>query len=738
MAVRAEKSVLNNILFSGVEDETFLKEIERKLEKKTVKASETLFKQGDDVKGLYLVLSGQVQVYTNRDGECYILSHAESNHLVGEFLPEGGSVRSVSAQVTEDTTLYFLSCAEFRELGKQFPEQSQLLALKIINRLFWNRTILALHLSHLFEGLSEKIVRRLISEMEIISIPSNTLLIKQEDISDELYIIIAGQFQVYRSSAGSNFEDLRIAGRGEPIGEIGVICQSSRLANALSIRDSTVAKLSRASYEKVLKIYPIEISQTFVTSSVNYILETNKSPLKPADTFVFADLSQTKKPEVIQQLTVALSEFGQTIFLTSDRVDAAFSHKGIAQSAFNSEYNHSLLHWLAEQEITHRYVVYVTDDSMSHWTLRCLRQADHVLFFAHREARPEKSDLEKNILNELGQKRVKKTLLLNHPCSNSVPEQSSSWLKGRTLNAHYHIRDENRADYSRVARFLTGNSIGIVLGGGGAKGFAHIGVIRALNELNIPVDLIGGNSIGAVIAAQYAMQWTHVEMIERTLRLCLHGDRFTLPIRSLFSGKRMTKALLDMFGDREIEDLWLRFFSVSCNISRATVMTHSSGSLLAAVLNSNVPPGLFPPQVVGGDLLVDGALLNNVPVDVMAEMNDGGTIIAVDVNAREDLMNNDDHRGGVSGWQLLLNKINPMAEDNSSPGMIEILTRASMIGGLAQRKKGMNGVADLYLQPPVNEFSLMAYKDAKKIEEAGYRYAMKELHKWLGNKKSLG
>jgi NTE family protein/lysophospholipid hydrolase len=165
-------------------------------------------------------------------------------------------------------------------------------------------------------------------------------------------------------------------------------------------------------------------------------------------------------------------------------------------------------------------------------------------------------------------------------------------------------------------------------------------------------------------------------------------------------------------------------------------MTHNSGSLLTAVLNSNAPPGLFPPQVVNGDLLVDGALLNNVPVDVMAEMNEGGTIIAVDVNAREDLLNNADHSGGVSGWQLLLNKFNPMSDsNNNSPGLIEILTRASMIGGLAQRKKGMNGIAELYLQPPVNEFSVMAYKDAGKIEEVGYQYAMKELQEWLRNKK---
>ena len=723
------KTILNNILFSEIEDQSFLKEIEDRLERKTVKASEILFQQGDEVNGLYLIFSGQVQVYTIRDGERYSLSHAEKGHLVGEFLLQGSSIRSVSAEVIKDATLYFLSCTEFHKLGQQFPEQSRQLGVKIVNRLFWNRTMLALYMSHLFAGLSESIVRQLVNEMAVLSVPSNTLLIKQDDVSDDLYIIIAGQFQVYRS-AGSKIEDLRIAGRGEPIGEIGVICQSSRLANVLSIRDSTVAKLSRTSYEKILKAYPIEISQTFVKSAVNYILETSKPPFKPADTFVLVNLSLTEKTKIIQQLVSALSKFGLATFLTSDRVDVAFGHKYIAQSAFDSEHNHSLLHWLAEQEIAYSYVVYVVDDSMTPWTQRCLRQADHVLFMADMEEPPEIANFEKSILNELSNKQIKKTLLFNHSAPSSVPKKTADWLKGRNFNAYHHVRAGVELDYTRVARFLTGNAMGVVLGGGGARGFAHIGVIRAFNELNIPIDLVGGNSMGAVIAAQYAMQWTHGEMIERTRQLCLQGDRFTLPIMSLFSGKKMTKALQRMFADRGIEDLWLRFFSVSCNLSRATVMTHNSGSLLAAVLNSNTPPGLFPPQVVDGDLLVDGALLNNVPVDVMAKMNDGGTVIAVDVNAHEDLLNNVDHRGGISGWQLLFSKINPMA-DSSTPSLIEILTRSSMIGGLAQRKKGMNGIAALYLQPPVSDFSAMAYKDAEKIEEVGYQYAMKELRKWL-------
>ncbi len=186
-----------------------------------------------------------------------------------------------------------------------------------------------------------------------------------------------------------------------------------------------------------------------------------------------------------------------------------------------------------------------------------------------------------------------------------------------------------------------------------------------------------------------------------------------------------------MFGDIQIDDLWHHYYSISCNISRATLMTHDNGPLLSAVLNSNSPPGLFPPQVSHGDLLVDGALLNNVPVDIMRNYNEGSTVIAVDVNAREDLLNNTENSGGISGWKILLNKLNPMAPKIKMPNIIETLTRSSIIGGLAQRKKMLDGYADLYLQPPVNNFSLRDYKRGKQIAEIGYQYALEEFQIWL-------
>ncbi len=722
--------IRNNILFLDIED-SVLNKIVPLLDFKEFTENTTIYSKGDISNGLYLVIKGDIEIFAERDDKKYFLSQPSISYLFGEFLLQGKSERSTSAKTLSQAQLLFFSRANFNLFFDSFPEQGSIIAARILKRLHWNQATLALRLSHLFVDLPEEVVRTMLSQMEIQSIPSNTLLTTQGAISKELWVIIDGQFQLSKKTPEGNTIKLAVLGRGEAIGEVGVSCEIPRSSDVLATRDSTVAKLSRESFESLLKKYPVEIYQTFVKSIVSHLSKKYSNKVKPAETFVLIFLStDLDQKNITQQLVAALKNHGSTHALHSQDIDRAFSHKGLAQTAFTDPVNEALLQWLSEQEIAHRHIIYIVDNEMSNWTKRCLRHADHLVFCANALDDPNTRKLETLILHEISTKPIKKTLLLIHPNTTKIANNTNSWLTNRSITLHHHIRKDSLADFDRVARFLTGNAIGVVLGGGAARGFAHIGVLRAFAELNIPIDMIGGNSMGAIIAAQYAMQWDYQDMIDKTQYLCRKGDKLTLPISSIFSGKNMVKGLISMFGESHIEDLWLHFFSISCNISKATVMTHDKGALVSALLNSNSPPGLFPPQIVNGDLLVDGALLNNVPIDVMAQFNEGGTIIAVDVNAREDLLNNTNNTGSMSGWHLFINKINPWAEKIKNPGIIEILARAGIIGGLAQRKKLINGVADLYMQPPVNGFPLLVYKNAEKIEKVGYLYAKRALQEW--------
>lgn len=727
--------IRDNVLFTDITIDV-LPVIASKLQKLSIEKQAFIFKQNDDVKGLYFIESGKVQIITCHNNKNHVLSHALNNHVFGEFLLLGDGVRTTSAIALEDCELWYLSLIDFHELvdvfSAQFPQQFETIANRITQRLCWNQISIALHLSPLFLDLSEEIVRVLIKELKTTSVCANTLLYQKGVNSTELCIIIDGRFQVSRTVDDKKIV-LDVVGRGETIGEVGVLCDTVRTVDIAAIRDSIVARLSRESFEKILLLFPLEINRAF-SKNIALRLSSKKKHNHAVETFTIALVVLSPSISVrniAESLLQELKNHGSTSIVDSEMIDRAFGRKNTAQTNFSDTGNNALLHWLAEWEIAHKNVIYIVDSEINNWTLRCLRESDHVVFVTDANDSPVKTEFELQILNEIEFTSKKQTLLIMHHSSKSVPFGTTEWLKPRRVNLHHHIRYNHQQDFGRVARFLVGKAVGLVLGGGGARGFAHVGVIRAFHELNIPIDLIGGNSMGAIIAAGNALQWNDKEIIARTLQLCLGGDNFTLPFVSLLSGKKMAKGLHNMFGDAEIEDLWHHFFSISCNISRAKVMVHREGVLMKAVLNSNSPPGLFPPQVQNGDLLVDGALLNNVPVDVMRRFNESGIVIGIDVNAREDLLDNIDISGGISGWDILLDKLNPFSSKKQFPNIAAILSRSSMIGGLSQRKKMMDGYADLYLQLSVNNFSLMDYKSAEKIAEIGYQYAIVELQNWL-------
>lgn len=723
--------IKDNVLFADI-DEVILSNIATKLQEITANQGDIIYQQGDEPKGIYLIISGKVQIFTDNNHKLHIISYASSNQLFGEFLLLGNSIRTTSAVALQDSQLFYLSIIDFNLLLGAHPQRFSIIANRITHRLCWNEVTIAIRLNPLFLDLSEDIVHALTKELQIKSIPANTLLYQKGLTSTELCIVIEGRFQIIKARTDGQNVVLGVVGRGETIGEIGVLCETVRNVDIIATRDSTVAKLSRASFEKILMLFPLQINRAFSKSIVHRLYNDEKSKPRAAETFAMVVLSPAiATQDIAKYLSDALKTHGSTSIVGSEIIDQAFSKTGTAQTDFIHSDNNALLHWLSEWEIAHSNVIYIVDAQLSNWTRRSLRAADHIIFFVDATDNPEIGRFEAQILNEIVTTEKKQTLVLMHNRLQRVPLGTSQWLSFRNVDFHHHVRYDSQTDFGRLARFLTGKAIGLVLGGGGARGFAHIGVLRALQQLNIPIDLIGGNSMGALIAAQSAMQWQYKDMIERTMQLCLAGDEFTLPIISLFSGKKLARGLTDMFGDIHIDDLWHHYYSISCNISRATLMTHDQGSLLTAVLNSNTPPGLFPPQVSKGDLLVDGALLNNVPVDIMRKYNEEGTVIAVDVNVREDLLNNTENSGGINGWKVLLNKLNPMAPNINIPNMIEILSRASIIGGLAQRKKMMDGYADLYLQPPVNNFSLRDYKHGEQIAEIGYHYALKEFQSWL-------
>jgi predicted acylesterase/phospholipase RssA len=256
-------------------------------------------------------------------------------------------------------------------------------------------------------------------------------------------------------------------------------------------------------------------------------------------------------------------------------------------------------------------------------------------------------------------------------------------------------------------------------------------------EVGAPVDLVGGTSIGAILAAQVAMGMSPAEMREfaRTQFASLFDP--TLPIVSLLAGRRIGRRLSDFFGSTELEDLAIPFFCVSTNLTQATEVVHRQGLLANAVRASISLPGILPPVASGGDLLVDGGLTNNLPIDVMRDALTGVHVVAVDVSPEVDMRAGEEIGHGISGWRILRQRLNPFTGSSPPPYILNLLTRSSLIASIiAEREKNARATASLYLKIPAEDVKLLAFDSIDEIADRGYEAARDSVARWWNDRAS--
>jgi predicted acylesterase/phospholipase RssA/CRP-like cAMP-binding protein len=570
--------------------------------------------------------------------------------------------------------------------------------------------------------LDEAAVHGLASVMTFRSILGGTEIFTAGTPSDSLLIVISGRVGVGLRDADGSVRLISEQGPGNSVGELGLVLDQDRQADVFSLRDSTVAMLDRGRYERLLTSHPVPIAGALFRMIYEHLRVDRVTRKGTGGTIALVPLNS---PEVgartALSLRDALSKFGTVTHITPAEGHA------LRQSHRDDD---SLIAHLDELERRSDFLLYEAPNALDAWTLRVGRQADQVVFVAEIEGDAKATAIERSFSSNENLPFQRRSLLLVGPSGSRDTGLLELWRANRpTLPFHRIAGDEGR-DFDRLARSLTDRRVGLVLGGGGARGFAHVGVLRALEEAKIPVDWVGGNSVGALIGAQYAQGVSCETILRQTRRFVSAGELPTLPLVSLFGGHIFRRGLQRIFGDVSIESLPVPFFCVSSNLSEACLEVHETGLLSRAIAASNSPPGLLPPIPHQGSLLVDGAVLDNVPADVMRERIGGGPLIAVDVNFREDMKVSADVTQ-LSAWDALKSKFR-RDKGESVPGIAEILTRAGILGGLAQQRD-MRKQVDHYLQPPVSEFRLMAYSRAEEIAEVSYQYTVREIESWAVN-----
>ena len=581
--------------------------------------------------------------------------------------------------------------------------------------------------SPVFGQLRDEVFEAFIDSLECRPVAGGTQVLREGDVADSVIIVISGRLRVWRIAPDGNYMRYNEIGPGESVGEPGMILRHNRTANATALRDSLLAVLSRESFETLLSRQPLEINRVFSQSLYNYLRHT--VPVQAAHSCksyaVIPLHPDSGAAAVAESLIEALSTHGNAQLVRLAELPGGTP----ASTSLAEEIGR-----LDALESGNSYLVFVTPPAISDAMLKSVHQSDQVIFVAAagRDSRP--TDLERQLAAMPGFEMKRKHLVLLHSDNATQPDSPVRWRAQRDLERVYPLRRSHPDDFARLARYLTDTAVGVVLGGGGARGFAHIGVLQALEEAGTPVDQLGGNSMGALIGAQYMAGVPLDEIRTRTRRFALGGEYPTLPLISLLSGRRMERDLKRMFGDTTIEMLWRPFFAAACNLSQATTTVQDNGLLWRAVLASNSPAGLLPPVVREGDLLVDGAILDNIPVAAMRarlgtpleKRRGNGTVIAVDVDVRDELSAPPDTtrlsaRETLKAWLGFGTR--------RSPGIGDILYRAGHIGSL-QQKARTSALADHYLAPPVDAFPLMAYRQADAIVEAGYRHAVEAIARW--------
>jgi predicted acylesterase/phospholipase RssA/CRP-like cAMP-binding protein len=576
-------------------------------------------------------------------------------------------------------------------------------------------------LEHLFHTLDEAAITTLMAKLQWLEVRGGEVLFRQGEEGDSLYILVSGRMKAILEA---DTAEERLAGeisQGECVGEMALITGEMRAATVYAIRDCLLTHLSQEDFKQLMSEYP-EVGISLSRLIINRLTHTMNHSKTPAKTFNIALVPAS--PEIslvtfVKQLLEALQQLGRVQYISKERLPASLK----TNSSFSKEADFALHHWLTEQEMEQDYVIYLADDSHSPWTQKCLRQADKILIVVDAKSKVSLTELEREVLFNSKRKCAQtRELIVLYPEHTEVPYRTHELLVQREVSRHYNIRHNDEGHMQRLARMILDKGIGLVLSGGGAKGFAHLGIFRALQEAGVPIDMACGTSMGSIIAAAIAHEWNADEMLE-TGRSAFVRDKplndYTLPVISLLKGHKLQKINKKYFGEGHIENLWLNFFCVSGNYSTAEMVVLDKGPVWKAVTASVAIPGILPPVVEGNDLLIDGGIFNNFPVDIM-KARFGGRLIGVDLLADKRYTLN--YTQLPSGWTLILSKIFPFLKRYTVPSMASIIIKSTLMSSIVHQRSQISEL-EVAFSPPVAEFGLLDLKSYDKIVTAGYQYA---------------
>lgn len=431
------------------------------------------------------------------------------------------------------------------------------------------------------------------------------------DPADTLYLLRAGRLGVFRDDNGRGPQFVGVIKPGDPVGEMAMLAGTTHMANVVALRDSDIVALPRDAFFEAARAEPAlmaELGQVMLTRA----RDRNSTG---TDASVFGFISARAQPirSFVERVARAVEAQGFTCRI--------IDHTALSSAA----------EWFSGVEDAHDYVLYVAEADEPGWGSLCTRQVDRVFVVGDADRSPHPPFPPVQIEDEA---HPLTDLILLRPAHMGRPTRTRAWLEAYKPGRWFHAVEGLFEDTARIARIVTGSAVGVVLSGGGARAYAHIGALRALREAGMPIDFIGGSSMGAVIAAGPGLGWSDEELDERIRKAFVVSDPLSdiaFPIIAMTHARKVSRLMQDAYGDVAIEDMPLPFFAVSTNLTSGKVEVHREGMLRHALRASISIPGVMPPVVMNGQVLVDGAVLRNFPSEVMRRLT-YGPVVGVDVS----------------------------------------------------------------------------------------------------------
>lgn len=598
-----------------------------------------------------------------------------------------------------------------------------------------HRQMLMDGLRSIFGEFDASMLQQVMPMLEWVHVDGGEVLLEQGSRDESLYFVISGRLRAVATARDGSRTVLGEVARGETVGEMAFFTSEPRTATVVAVRESVLVRFSREAFREVLLHYPL-VSLNMTRLVIERLKRVSGRALvaRPVAIGIAAITQGIRAGDFARRLQAELAPYGATLVVDAAWVDERLGEPGAASAGRgDGTLSRGLAHLLEQAESEHQFVLFVADEApaATGWTRRCLRHCDEIILVADADAPPALHPMERECLPHPGTERgeIRQTLVLLHDDARAMPSGTARWFAGRAVSRHLHVRRGLRRDWQRAARIVSGHAVGLVLSGGGARGFAHLGVLRALEEQQVEFDLVGGTSMGAVMGAFAAMDLPAQEVIRRArsaFRANPTRDFNPVPMLSLIRGGRLKRvideAVRESCGEGAgLEDLWKTYFCVSSNYSSAQESVRTLGPMAKSIRASVSIPGALPPVLLDGELHIDGGTFNNFPADVMRRMG-AARIVGVNLLRDRNVRYALDEVPGA--FALVRDKL--LGRRHRLPSLTSLLLNASMMNSYA-RQKEVQALVDLYFAPDVHRYGMLEWGAFDKVVQAGYAHALRVL-----------